>query len=270
MVNQKIALVVDDEQEVVALVKDFLKEELHYLVLSATDPEVAIDLAQSYLFDLLVLDLHMPKLDGFQVLEIVRKKQPEIKVIVITGLAERYGERLKRVQVDKIVAKPFRFEEFKRDIIRVAGAAEVPSLPARPIPKAKILLVDDEKDQCQYLKEFLLEDKPNRYEVEIAETAEEGIVKSNEFEPDMILFDIKMPHMRGDEMMSRIKMGDGHKPQLFVVVSAIALPDTIERLEQAGCLYVTKPFRVDEVIGLVRDKCLELKLVQAISESAAG
>src|SRR3989338_9244938 len=93
MANQKIALVIDDEQEVVDLVKDLLKDELHFLVLTATDPTVAADLAQSYVFDLLILDLHMPKLDGFQVLDIVRRKQPAIKVMIITGLYEQYKDR---------------------------------------------------------------------------------------------------------------------------------------------------------------------------------
>ena len=244
--------------------KDLLKDELHYLVLTATDPTVAADLAQSYVFDLLILDLHMPKLDGFQVLDIVRRKQPAIKVMIITGLYEQYKDRLNRIRVDKVIVKPFDFPSFQADVLRVAGSVEAVSKPAetRLLPKAKILLVDDEKEQCQYLKEFLLNDQPSKYEVELAENAEEGIVKTNEFEPDLILFDIKMPHMRGDEMMDRIQGGDGHKPRLFVVISAIALPDTIERMEQKGCLYVTKPFRVDEVLALIRQKCIALGLTE--------
>ena len=110
---------------------------------------------------------------------------------------------------------------------------------------------------------------PNLYEVEIAETAEEALVLNNEFEPDLILFDIKMPHMRGDEMMEQIKTGDGHKPKLCIVISAIALPETIERMQEAGCPYITKPFRIEELLELIRKKCLEFKLVKASSAAAA-
>ncbi|OGW84448.1 MAG: hypothetical protein A3C35_02865 [Omnitrophica bacterium RIFCSPHIGHO2_02_FULL_46_11] len=262
MANQKIALVIDDEPDVVELIKDCLKEKLHYLVLSATDPEVAVDLAQSYLFDLLILDLHMPKLDGFQVLEMVRKKQPDVKVMVITGLYERYKERFKQVRVDKIIEKPFEFPKFEEEVVSLAGAVDRKTLEgdAGFIPKAKILLVDDEREQCEALQEFILEDKPNCYEVEIAEDAEEGIQKTNEFEPDIILFDIKMPHLRGDEMMERIKKGDGHKPKLFIAISAIGLQDTIHAVEAAGSLYITKPFRIEEVLRVIRKNCRELKL----------
>ncbi len=269
MVNQKIAIIVDDEIEVVNILKELLQNELHYLVLTATDPQVAVDLAKRYLFDLLILDLHMPKLDGFQVLDIVRTKQPEVKVIIITGLLQRYEEKLKRVQVDKIVEKPIDFNEFKTDVISIAGSVETERTLTKLVPKAKILLVDDEKEQCEYLKEFILGDKPNYYEVEIAETAKEAFELNNEFAPDLVLFDIKMPNMRGDVMMEQIKAGEGHKPKLFIALSAIALTETIERLKEAGCPYITKPFRIEELLELIRDKCLELNLVNYPSESAA-
>lgn len=264
MVNQKIALIIDDEPDVVEVVKDCLKNELHYLVLSATDSQVAVDLANNYLFDLLILDLHMPKLDGVQVLKTVRQKQPDIKVMVITGFYDRYRESLKHVRVDKIIEKPFEFPKFEEEIIALAGSVDKKAAVSerKAIPKARILLVDDEREQCETLKEFILEDKPNFYEVEIAENAEEGIVLNTEFKPDLILYDIKMPHLRGDEMMFQIQSGNGHKPRLFVVISAIALPETIDRLEQAGCPYITKPFRIEELLKLIHDKCIDLKLVK--------
>lgn len=260
MVNQKIALVIDDEPDVVEVVKHCLKNELHYLVLSATDPKTAVDLASNYLFDLLILDLFMPNLDGLQVLELVRQKQPAVKVMVITGLYEKYQERLKQSRIDKIIEKPFEFSQFERDVVALAGSVDRPPAAAGPIPKAKILLVDDEPEQCETLKEFIMEDQPNFYEVEIAESAEEGIARNNDFEPDLVLYDIKMPHLRGDEMMEKIRTGDGHKPRMFIVISAIGLSETISRLEAAGCPYVTKPFRVEEVLKLIRTKCFELGL----------
>src|SRR3989338_4448465 len=123
--NQKIALVIDDEPDVVELIKDCLKEKLHYLVLSATDPEVAVDLAKSYLFDLLILDLHMPKLDGFQVLELVRKKKPRVKVMVVTGLYEQYKDRFEHVKVDKIIEKPIEPPQFAEEVLALAGSVDL-------------------------------------------------------------------------------------------------------------------------------------------------
>ena len=48
-----------------------------------------------------------------------------------------------------------------------------------------------------------------------------------------------------------------------VVYVPLDIPETVERMKKAGCLYVTKPFRVEHVLGLLRSKCLKLGLVKA-------
>lgn len=261
MASQKIALVIDDDEAVVNSVKLILKEELNYLVLGATVPETAVDLAKNYAFDLLVLDLHMPKLDGFQVLELVRKKQPQVKVVVITGLYEQYQDRFKHVKVDKIIEKPIEPLQFAKDIIAIAGSVDLPvAKETDRIPKAKILIVDDEVDLLQPFKEFILEDKPNNYEVEIAKDGMEGLMLNNQFEPDIIFFDIKMPHMMGTEMVDKIKKGTGHKPRLCVALSADAYKELVEQIENLGYTVVAKPFNIEKVLAFIREKCLELGL----------
>lgn len=261
MVNQKIALVIDDDESVVNSVKLILKEELNYLVLGATNPEVAVDLARNYAFDLLVLDLHMPRLDGFQVLELVRKKQPSVKVVVITGLYEQYQDRFKHVKVDKIIEKPIEPLQFVKDIVAIAGSvAKPPVEEVTRIPRAKILIVDDEVDMLEPFRDFIIDDKPNHYEVEIAKDGQEGLALNNDFEPDIIFFDIKMPHMLGTEMIETIKKGAGHKPRLCVALSADAYKDMVERIESLGYTVVAKPFNIEQVLAFIREKCLELGL----------
>lgn len=260
MANQKIALVIDDDESVVNSVKLILKEELNYLVLAATQPEVAVDLARSYAFDLLILDLHMPRLDGFQVLELVRKKQPQVKVLVLTGLYEQYQDRFKHVKVDKIIEKPIEPAQFAKDIVALAGSVELPAVDTKRIPKAKILIVDDEVDLLELFKEFILEDKPSQYEVEIAKDPKEGLLLNNEFEPDIIFFDIKMPHMLGTEMIDEIKKGEGNKPKLYVAISADGYQNIVEGIMQLGYPVFTKPFNIDQVLKFIREKCLELGL----------
>jgi DNA-binding response OmpR family regulator len=270
MANQKIALVIDDDEGVVNSVKLILKEELNYLVLGATKPETAVDLANSYAFDLLILDLHMPKLDGFQVLELVRKKQPQVKVVVITGLHERYQDRFRHVKVDKIIEKPIDPPEFSKDIVAIAGSVDLPAVkPTDRIPKARILLVDDEVEMCEPFKECILENKPNHYEVEIAKDGKEGLLLNNEFEPDIIFFDIKMPHITGPEMVDQIKKGGGSKPKLFVALSADGYQNIVEGMEEWGCTVFTKPFNIDQVLKFIRGKCLELGLYTATNEEGA-
>ncbi len=264
---QKIALVIDDDPSIVEAVKYILKDQLHYLVLDATDPEKAVDLAKNYAFDLLILDLHMPKLDGFQVLELVRKKQPQVKVIVVTGFYEQYKGRYESAKIDKIIEKPIEPPEFAKDIVAIAGSVDLPAVKeADKIAKAKILLVDDEVEICEAFKEWLVEDTSSQYEVEIAKDGNEGILMNNEFEPDVIFFDIKMPHMSGIEMVDQIQKGQGHRPKLFLALSADGYQKVIEEIEKLGFIVFTKPFRIEKVLEFLREKCLELGLYTAANE----
>lgn len=267
MASQKIALIIDDDPDIVDEVKFMLKNQLQYLVLAATDPEVAVDLAKHYAFDLLILDLHMPKLDGFQVLELVRKKQPQVKVIVVTGFYDQYKDRYKSAKIDKIIEKPIEPSHFAKDIIAIAGRVDLPVIKeADKVTKAKILLVDDEVDICESFKEWLVEAASSEYEVEIAKDGNEGILMNNQFEPDIIFFDIKMPHMNGIEMADHIKRGDGHKPKLYLALSADGYQTVIDEIQSKGFMVFTKPFRIEKVLEFLRDKCLELGLYTAANE----
>lgn len=269
MVNQKIALVIDDDEQIVQSVKLILREELNYLVLTATKSETAVELAQHYLFDLLILDLHMPKLDGFQVLELVRKKQPRVKVMVVTGLYDQYRDRFEHVKVDKIIEKPIEPPQFVEEVLALAGGVDLTTaVETDRIPKAKILLVDDEVELCEPFKEFILLDKPNQYEIEIAKDGREGLLLNNEFEPDIVFFDIKMPHMAGPEMADKIKKGEGHKPKLFVAITADGYQEVIKGIERLGYTVFAKPFNIERVVKFIREKCLALGLFAMANEEA--
>ena len=83
MKNQKI-LIVDDESNIRDILKDRL-EATGYQVIQASDGKEGLALTESEEPDLILLDLKMPKMDGIEVLERLRKKFPEIIVIVLTG-----------------------------------------------------------------------------------------------------------------------------------------------------------------------------------------
>jgi CheY-like chemotaxis protein len=74
----------------------------------------AIALLESEPFSLLITDLRMPKMDGLQVLAIVRRKYPQLRIIVLTGvLDEEYRSRAYALGVDMFWQKPGNGEEFK-------------------------------------------------------------------------------------------------------------------------------------------------------------
>ncbi len=100
-------LVVDDEPGIAALCKRILSRA-DYDVTSLTDPRVAIEHLQVHHVDLLVVDIRMPEVDGFDVISRAQMVQPDIAVLVMTGFGTvETAIRALRQGVDGLLLKPF-------------------------------------------------------------------------------------------------------------------------------------------------------------------
>jgi len=83
-------LVVDDEQTIRELITDLL-ESKGYRVITATDGEDAVEKVSAETFDLFIIDMAMPKMDGMTLLKEIKKVQPLAVVIVLTGFSSIEG-----------------------------------------------------------------------------------------------------------------------------------------------------------------------------------
>src|SRR6266498_3498172 len=100
-------LVVDDEPGIAALCKRILSRA-GYDVTSLTDPRAAIEHLQEHRVDLLVVDIRMPEVDGFDVISRAQVVQPDIAVLVMTGFGTvETAIRALRQGVDGLLLKPF-------------------------------------------------------------------------------------------------------------------------------------------------------------------
>ncbi len=111
MHNNLTVLIADDEAPMRKNLREVLSEE-GYAVIEAQDGEEALRMAIERKPDLMLLDIRMPKLDGMQVLNNVKKKLPHLPVIIFTafGTSERPIEAMKTGAYD-YVEKPFDLEE---------------------------------------------------------------------------------------------------------------------------------------------------------------
>jgi CheY-like chemotaxis protein len=115
MAFQHKILLLDDDEQMLELYQELLRN-------LPSQPDVtvsssgarAIALLESEPFTLLITDLRMPKMDGLQVLAIVRRKYPQLRIIVLTGvLDEEYRSRAYALGVDLFWQKPSSTEEFQ-------------------------------------------------------------------------------------------------------------------------------------------------------------
>ncbi|MBE7444440.1 MAG: sigma-54-dependent Fis family transcriptional regulator [Planctomycetia bacterium] len=117
--------------------------------------------------------------------------------------------------------------------------------------KAVILIVDDEETIRFSIKEFL---SGQGYEVIVAETCEQALEKINEFLPDLVLLDLRLPNMGGIELLEKIKTKDPNA--LIVVMTGFGSIDTaVEAMKIGAYDYLEKPFKTEH-LKLIVEKAL--------------
>lgn len=110
MDEKKTVLIVEDEKSIVDILQYNLKKE--YNILTANDGEAGLDMALRENPDILLLDLMLPKMDGFEVCRILREKGNKVPVIILTA-REGEDDKVKGLELgaDDYITKPFSIRE---------------------------------------------------------------------------------------------------------------------------------------------------------------
>jgi DNA-binding NtrC family response regulator len=127
--NEHRVLVIDDEPIVCKSLKLALGRS-GFAVEAFEDPTLALNRFDEAHFDIVVTDVVMGDVDGIQVLNYVKKKTPNVKVIIMTAFAYMHLARdaMERGAFD-FIAKPFTAEDIREIVVRAAT-----ELPARGAP----------------------------------------------------------------------------------------------------------------------------------------
>jgi len=125
-------LVIEDEKKVANLIKKGLEEE-HYAVDTAYDGEGGLFMAETNEYDLIVLDLMIPKIDGLEVLKRIRGSKINVPVLVLTAKAT-VEDIVKGLDTgcDDYLTKPFEFVEF---LARIRALLRREKIEKEPILK---------------------------------------------------------------------------------------------------------------------------------------
>ncbi len=109
MIKYKI-LYAEDDETIAFLTKDNL--ELYYEVTHCNDGEIALESFKNNTYDICVLDIMMPKIDGFELAEAIRKQNADVPIIFLSAKTLK-EDRIKglRLGADDYLVKPFSIEE---------------------------------------------------------------------------------------------------------------------------------------------------------------
>lgn len=105
-------LVIDDEVDMLSLIRLILTEKTDYEIMTTNNPLEVSNLLNEKKFDVIVTDLKMPIMDGMDVVDAIRKQDALVPIIIITayGSVESAEEAVKKGAFDYIT-KPFRQEQ---------------------------------------------------------------------------------------------------------------------------------------------------------------
>ena len=131
-----------------------------------------------------------------------------------------------------------------------ADLSDMPPLPGERI----LLVVDDEPDNVELIRR-IVEDSDLPVTFVTAANGDDALTCVREVKPDLVLMDLKMPVLDGWETARRLKTDPVTRAIPVIAVTAQAMAGDRERAIGAGCDdYLTKPFRVAELVALLRER----------------
>ena len=118
-------LLIDDEPDITFTIKSIL-ENNGFKVDSFTDPISALDNYQINFYDLIILDIKMPKMDGFQLYTKIREKDPKVKICFLTAIAT-FNEEFRKTRLvlgktineDYFIQKPIKIEDLIKKLTSI-------------------------------------------------------------------------------------------------------------------------------------------------------
>jgi PAS domain S-box-containing protein len=246
-------LVVEDDRDLALLLRRQLESE-GYQVLLAGSGEDALWLAREEQPQLISLDIMLPDLDGFVVLERLKENPITAPIpVVITSVLTEADEGYALGAVDYVV-KPFSEEKLLQAVRRALSPFSVQG-------PYDVLVVDDDPDIRGLMEEAL---SFRGYQVSTAPGGREALAHVRESLPDLILLDLKMPGVDGYEVIRQLKADDATRPVPIIVITASLVDQERDRVRVLGLgatQYITKPISIDTLIREIK---------KAIAEKQSG
>lgn len=259
-------LIVDDNDTNRVILAETLTS-LGMIPMSADSAEAGLSALQDAqqsdsAFDLVVLDAHMPEVDGFELAaQIVAHPEinPRVIMLLSSGDHDRSVTRCEELSVDAYLMKPVKQSELCEAIALAindlghhaanTGTESVPSVH----PPLDILLTDDSLVN-QKVAIGLLSRQGHR--VRVANNGREAVQAAKDERFDVILMDIQMPEMDGLEATAMIRARERsnrvHTP--IIAMTAHAMESDREACLEAGMDgYVVKPIRASELFQTIID-----------------
>ncbi|MCH8857165.1 MAG: response regulator, partial [Proteobacteria bacterium] len=227
------------------------------VVRDTASPLEALQLALSEPFDLAVLDMHMPEMDGVALARRLRDLKPALPRVLFTSLGRRDVEA---GLFAALMMKPLRQSQLFDTLVTVLHHEAVPEPTAAPLPRPeaglaqrhplRILLAEDNAVNQKLALRLLAQ---MGYRADVAANGVEAVESAQRQPYDLVLMDVQMPEMDGLDATRLLVERLGEQRPRVVAMTANAMQGDRERCMAAGMDdYITKPVRVEALVAALK------------------
>jgi CheY-like chemotaxis protein len=191
-ITTRVVLAIDDDRQVISLYERYL-DEYGYKIIALTDPAQAVSVARAYKPFAITLDVMMPRIDGWSVLEAL-KNDPETRSIpvVICSILENQEKGFNLGAVGYLT-KPILEDDLVKALGRLNGDGSI----------HEVLVVDDDVDDLRLVEKILKEG--SNFRVRLAHGGPEGLVAIQTQPPHAIILDLFMPELDGFGLLENVR-----------------------------------------------------------------
>src|SRR6266566_2484909 len=253
-------LIVDDNQTNRRILREMLAAE-GINVDEASTAADGLEALRRVRYDLAILDVQMPDMDGFQLATAVRtdKKIKRTNLLMLTSAGQRGdGERCRELGIRGYLTKPMSRSDLLEALGTVlAGSPDEAGTPdvvtrhtiAESRATLRVLLAEDNPVNQQVAVAMLVK---RGHEVHVSSNGREAVEAVKRRDYDVVLMDIQMPEMDGFEATHAIRALPKGKDLPIIGLTAHALSGERERCLSRGMTeYLAKPFKAHELFALV-------------------
>jgi DNA-binding response OmpR family regulator len=234
--SQTSILIVDDNQDLADGLAMVLEDE-NFQVSLAYNGTDAISKFNTGNFDIVFLDVKLPDISGVEVFQSIHEKDPDAKVIMMTGF--RIEQVLAEVIEDgdvEILRKPFEIKHVLDTLNQIRK-------------ESIILIADDDPDFSEGMSEFLNDHGMKTILAKNGQEALDGVLSNP---VDILVLDLQMPIMCGLDVYLQLKKKDHAVKTIIVTGYEKQEAETIDILKSmsvTGCLF--KPFKPDDMLDAI-------------------
>ncbi|MDR3639042.1 MAG: response regulator [Isosphaeraceae bacterium] len=231
--HERRVLVVDDEEDTCRNLSDILTD-LGYRVDSACDGPTALELVRKEHYDIALLDLRMPGMDGLTLYREIKKLRAGTVAILVTAYAGgTTSEEALEAGAWQVLPKPVDLPVLLEMVDRVQD---------QPL----VLVVDDDHDLCENLWQIL---RDRGYRVALAHDATGAAEQLRGTSFRIVLIDMKLPGGNGSEIFRLVREADPHSRTVLITGARPEMEALVEQVLAEGAdAACYKPFDVPRLL----------------------